>query len=387
MRLRPSALFSQLAALALAATFAFSLAACGGSADKPPDDSDAAYDQYARAVCVAASGVVATLQPKLTPGAAPPLDAIAGAWEAFITDLEKAEPPAGLRSWHEDWLRMERDDLAKLRAGSPEYYDPFDHAPEMSAELQQRMQEASSRVQECNREQPTPQAAAPSPGPSPTSPSSQAIDYTAPHRYLQPGSQSKLSEDSLRAIRAELSAPGEGLELAGAIADWLRTAFRTEPAGGTTIGKTDVNTLITSRTLTGCHDSALVMSAVLRSSGVPALMADTAAIQWAEDYQAGKTQSFAGHVFVEAYIAGRWVLIECGSATYASDYDPSNPVITCPTLPDPKGYYVIARGLDPAGYDVTSVEVLNRRMREFANQLPSKTLQFPKYQWAPLNGR
>lgn len=355
---------------------------------KSNGDGDAAFDQYARDVCSAISRLTGTLQPQLTPGSGPPRDAMISAWDGFIDDLENTQPPDSLKEYHRQWLEMQRRDLDAYREGHPTYYDPLDHAPELGQELQERVSAAFARVPQCQFEQ-TPSATAqptagPSATPAPQPTSATAMDYANPARYLQPGTQSRLTEQNLAVVRSEVSPAGDELRRAGVAGEWLRTAFRVEPAGGTTIGKTDVDTLIETRVLTGCHDSALVLSTVLRSFAIPAIMVDTASVQWAEDFNAGKAVGDSGHVFVEAFVDGRWVVIECGAGIYASDYDPANPLIVAPSMPDAKGYYVLAKGPDPAGYGVTSGSALHERFVAFAKSLPSLQLRPPSYHWQTL---
>lgn len=360
----------------------------GACSSEESGDDDAAFDQYARDVCTAISRLSRTLQPQMTPGSGPPRDAMISAWDGFIDNLEEARPPDSLKDYHEEWLEMQRDDLDAFRSGKPTYYDPLDHAPDLDQDLQNRVSAAFQRVPECRFEPTPPATVQPTAGPSATAApqptAATAIDYASPTKYLQAGTQSRLTEPNLAVVRTEVSSASDQFRQAGAAAEWVRTAFRVEPAGGATIGNTDVNTLMRTRVITGCHDSALVLSTVLRSFGIPAIMVDTASVQWAEDFNAGKAAGDTGHVFVEAYIDGRWRLIECGAGIYASDYDPANPLIISPSMPDAKGYYVLAKGPDPAGYGVTSGSALHERFLAFAKSLPALKLHPPAYQWQSL---
>jgi transglutaminase-like putative cysteine protease len=161
----------------------------------------------------------------------------------------------------------------------------------------------------------------------------------------------------------------------------MASTFTTVPAGGTTIGEADVNDLIGTRRLSGCHDWALVMTAALRYFGYPAVMVDTGGLQWAEDYRAGKTQSFAGHVFAEVLTNEGWMLVDCTGGAYTLDYDPENPVINYTGAGDAKGFFALYKGIDPAAYGVTSNTDLQRRMAEFAAALPSLDIEMPEYHW------
>lgn len=211
--------------------------------------------------------------------------------------------------------------------------------------------------------------------------------YGPPEEYLQSGPQSTFSEANQDLLIQEIAPSDIPLIQAGNVVGWVRSRFTAEPSGGTTIGKTDVNGLMATRVVTGCHDQALLVSAALRFFHIPALMADSAGIQWAEDFRAGRTQAAIGHVFVEAFIDGGWVLIECGSGRFAPDYDTSNPVIPLALGPETKGFYILYKGLDPASYGVTDSEILGQTFRLFAQGLSTAELVFPTYQWQFLPGQ
>ncbi len=214
-----------------------------------------------------------------------------------------------------------------------------------------------------------------------------AIDYARPEWYLNSASQSTLSAGNSATVKAEVGPGSTDLEGVGRIFAWMARKFRAESAGGATIGKTDVNTLIETRNLTGCHDWALLLSTVLRLYGFPAVMVDTAGIQWAADYRAGLTRSFSGHVFVEASVDGRWIAIDSTAGTYAADYDPLQPVLPFTNPVEGRGFYVLYKGIDPADYGVTNLQLLNRRMVEFSLAVDQIDLTPPAYDIRPLPRR
>jgi hypothetical protein len=113
-------------------------------------------------------------------------------------------------------------------------------------------------------------------------------------------------------------------------------------------------------------------------------MADAAGLQWAEDFRSGKTQAFSGHVFGEFFVDGAWIVVDCTSGQFATGYDHGNRVIPATNPMEPKGYYVMFKGIDPQSYGVTSAQVLNERMRQFAEKLPGMTLNTPSYTWKDL---
>ncbi|MCX5795761.1 MAG: transglutaminase domain-containing protein [Elusimicrobia bacterium] len=176
----------------------------------------------------------------------------------------------------------------------------------------------------------------------------------------------------------------DGLKDVARLCRWLGQAFQTRPAGGATVGKSTVQELLESRVLTGCHDWGLMLAALLRSAGYQANMVDTAGVQWmaaaAEAQRKGQqVKGFEGHVFVEAKIEGRWVLVDPGSARYIPDYDPANPLIPMEVGPQ-TSYCVMFKGLDPADYGVDSIQTLNQHMLDFARDTDPAKLSAPNCQ-------
>ena len=102
-------------------------------------------------------------------------------------------------------------------------------------------------------------------------------------------------------------------------------------------------------------------------------------IQWALDYSEGKQDGFRGHVFVEAYVADKWILINSTSGEYIENYEPCNPVIPITDSAESKGYYALFKGLDPEGYGINSNERLTEYLKVFAGKVKSIEMAFPLY--------
>ncbi|MBI5240754.1 MAG: hypothetical protein HY926_09800 [Elusimicrobia bacterium] len=173
----------------------------------------------------------------------------------------------------------------------------------------------------------------------------------------------------------------DGLKDAARVQRWLADPrnFKPTAGGGKTIGKSSVQGLLGSRELTGCHDWGLMKSALLRCAGYEAQMVDTAGVDWMNGVRSGKLgspHSYQGHVFVEARIAGSWVLLDSVSPRYVADYDPSQPLIPM-KVGDQDSYCVMFKGKDPPSYGIDSVQKLNRHMDEFAQKVDPSKLDRP----------
>ncbi len=110
------------------------------------------------------------------------------------------------------------------------------------------------------------------------------------------------------------------------------------------IGKNTVDELYEIKTFYGCHSLSLIISSVLREFGFPAVMIETANIQWGYDYNAGNVQYFKGHVMSEIFVENKWILLD-NNCTYVEEYDPLNPFISAMNSPQ-DDYFVYAKGID-----------------------------------------
>ena len=206
------------------------------------------------------------------------------------------------------------------------------------------------------------------------------IDYENPELYLAPGTQSSLDKKYSDEIRTQITIESNSIKGVAEIFRWKQDHFSTYSAGGKFIGQITVNQIMNEKILSGCHDHALVLVSVLREYGFPAIMVDTAGIQWALDYSEGKREDFAGHVFVEVYVDDSWVLINSTSGEYVEDYDPYNPVIPMTNSDESIGYYALLKGLDPEEYGIASLQQLREYLKAFAKESKSIDMHFPQYE-------
>jgi len=170
------------------------------------------------------------------------------------------------------------------------------------------------------------------------------IDYKDWDKYLIPGEESDLSEVYLEEIRIAIGTPEDKITDILQVCHWINQNFKAEIAGGAMMGKNTVDELWKIKTFYGCHSLALIISSVLREFGFPALMIETADVQWAYNYHKETTQNFSGHVMSEIYVEGKWILLD-NNCTYIEDYNPMNPFISKMHQPT-AGYFVFAKGLD-----------------------------------------
>jgi hypothetical protein len=168
---------------------------------------------------------------------------------------------------------------------------------------------------------------------------------------------------------------------------WLKREFEPRRDGGKSIGVVTADQLLAEGSLAGCHDYGLVYAAVARELGYPAVMMHTVSIAWVGQFQAGEKGTYVGHVFVEVYLDGKWVLIDSTNGWYVEDgYDPTDPVIPLKgsiagSSKEIYGFYVEVKGVDIWDFGVHSLADTTRGMEELANRLDLTTIVYPDYEF------
>ena len=197
------------------------------------------------------------------------------------------------------------------------------------------------------------------------------IEYDNLELYRIPGTQSDLDDEYLIEIRNALGTPNYSISGIKSVCNWFNQNFTFINAGGSMVGKNDVNELYKIKTFYGCHTAALIISSILRKFGFPSVMIETASIGWAYAYNNNTNDGFVGHVMTEVYVSDKWILLD-NDGTYIEDYDCMNPFISTTTKGYPyskQGLFVYAKGIDT--WDYTDMQELftDNMMINFANNI------------------
>ena len=194
------------------------------------------------------------------------------------------------------------------------------------------------------------------------------IDYDNPEKYLVPGEESDLSDIYLEEIRNAVGTPGNSIDDILRVCHWINRNFTLEDGGGAMAGKNTVDELYEIKTFYGCHSLSLLISSVLREFGFPAVMIETAGVQWGYDYYAGNIQYFSGHVMSEIYVENKWILLD-NNCTYVEEYDQMNPFISATNPMETTGYFVFAKGIDIWDYNARDDAFTHDNMVSFAENI------------------
>lgn len=91
----------------------------------------------------------------------------------------------------------------------------------------------------------------------------------------------------------------------------------------------------------GCADQAIVCGVLLKAAGIPALLVKTMDVPWIWDFKKGRPfQSWSGHVFLEVYLDGQWVMLDPGAKLIYTDYSPDARIL-------PGNRFAYHKGNDP----------------------------------------
>ena len=72
-------------------------------------------------------------------------------------------------------------------------------------------------------------------------------------------------------------------------------------------------------------------------------------------------------------------MADSNSGEYIENYDPNDPVIPITKSVENKGYYVMYKGVDPAGYGLKNRDALHRTMMKFSREVKKMDIHYPSY--------
>jgi transglutaminase-like putative cysteine protease len=169
-------------------------------------------------------------------------------------------------------------------------------------------------------------------------PDFERIDYAHPEAYV---SIAPAIANGATVARVATEIRGETAEeKLRAIATWINAhlRFREEDA----YAWRSVDQILSDGTYGGCADHSVVFGSLSRAVGIPTVWVKTMDADWIREFVRadGKVTSWRGHVFLEVFIHGRWMLFDATELTLQRDYDPRQRIL-------PGNRYAYDKGGDP----------------------------------------
>lgn len=164
-----------------------------------------------------------------------------------------------------------------------------------------------------------------------------SIDYGSPAKYLVLA-DSLGDHEAIAAQAQALKSDSDRSTLAG-ILRWMESHLKHDAQRAYQWRNFD--TVASERCYGSCADQAIVCGALLRSAGIPAVWVKTMDVTWIRDFKKQRpVNSWTGHVFLEVYLDGEWVLLDPGGSRIYVDYSPKSRIL-------PGGRFAYHKGSDP----------------------------------------
>jgi hypothetical protein len=195
------------------------------------------------------------------------------------------------------------------------------------------------------------------------------VDHSQLKLLTQPTEETTLDPQ----VEAQLKNRFSGLDNLAklrAVHRYVRNNFTGQPARGALVARRSVRKMFKDGTISGCNDSGIVKTAILRALGFPVVYLNAAGINWARDFKQGRIRKgFMGHVFLEVYmpLKNKWIVLDSVTDEYIEQYDHNELVIP---IAKPRagqdGYFVYRKGRDHWTQGVKSNTDNRKIMEQFA---------------------
>jgi hypothetical protein len=175
-------------------------------------------------------------------------------------------------------------------------------------------------------------------------PSCDRIDYAHPDAYLPLNAHFGNKEHILK-VAATLGGKSPEEKLVS-ISKWVH-ANLTYKADAPYEWR-DFDRLVHDGNYGGCADFSVAFGALSRACGIPTVWVKTLDADWIRDHKMlGKESPWSGHVFLEIFLHGRWMLLDDTAMVLYDDYDPKMRIL-------PGVRYAYDKGGDPFEINLSS---------------------------------
>lgn len=199
------------------------------------------------------------------------------------------------------------------------------------------------------------------------------IERRTPEIWLQHGPQSRISRSMIQLVQKLRS--DDPWTTLRRIHRWI--ASHSRPFRGIkahVLRRRTASSLFRSLHLSGCGDWGLLFTALARAAGFPAVYVEAVHKDWARRWLDGDEQGpHMGHVFIEVYIKGEWILVDSTEGFYWRKYNPNDANL-------PRGYYAFAKGRDAWDLGLRGIFALNQSLEFVAEYIDDLKLHRVSYQ-------
>jgi hypothetical protein len=168
-------------------------------------------------------------------------------------------------------------------------------------------------------------------------PTIDSVDYSAPEKYLEIV-DSLGNRDQIVSQAQELKGNSD-LVTIRKVLDWMDINLKYDPDRAYSWRNFDQ--AIKEKTYSGCADQGIVCGVLLKGAGIPTIWVKTMDVPWIWDFKKDrKFESWSGHVYLEVYVDGKWMLLNPGAKLIYMDYSPKSRIL-------PGNRFAYHKGNDP----------------------------------------
>ena len=144
-----------------------------------------------------------------------------------------------------------------------------------------------------------------------------SIDYASPKKYLELA-DCLGDREAIATLSTKLKATSDQHTLSNVIR-WMKVNLRYD--GTLAYAWRNCDSVLGDRCYGGCADQAIICGALLKSTGIPVVWVKTMDVKWIWDFKLKRPfETWSGHVFLEVYLDGKWVLLDPGAEKIYTNY-------------------------------------------------------------------
>ncbi len=192
-----------------------------------------------------------------------------------------------------------------------------------------------------------------------------SIDYANPKRCLEIA-DSLGKKAAILAQAKKLKGDSETDTLRNVL-DWMRQNLKYD--GEKAYAWRNYDDVLREKAYGGCADEGIVCGVLLKGAGIPTVWVKTMDVSWIWDFKKGRPfKSWSGHVFLEVFVNGQWMLLDPGARTIYKDYTPKARIL-------PGNRFAYHKGNDPKSMIMSlQWEEWKRQTKDFFRTLDESML-------------